>query len=602
MLKVTSLFLIFGMFVFANTFESIEKINILPTCKYLVELSNYKSIDKIKVINDTKWLTTQKVSLSLGYHKNKKVWLKCIFKNQSNKKIIKILENDNSHITYISFFDGNITKDLGVILRGKGDDKLTPYFTIEFEPQELKTIYLSFKSTLGPLHVKPILWDTNAFEKYMFNKYIFIGLFFGAMGALLIYNLFILFFTKDIIYLWYCSYLVGILFHQAYYMGILELNILEGSIKSRFVINFLIAFSLFFMPFFTRTFLHTKKYLPKIDKILQYIPLYIVILLLIPSPQIMISFFIPIALFFIVVCIIVLAKKVRQAKYYAFGWLSIALGLLSMGLYNLGLLPFIEKVPYIIQMSIIFEALIFSVGLANRINQLQLQKQESDKKLISHQKSEKDRLELEVKERTKSLQESLDERELLMKELNHRVKNNMQLIVSLLRLQANSEDDEKLVDSLKIAEHRIQAMSHLHELLYSQETLTHIDMSEYIKNMVTELSSNFDPNKNIDIALHVEGKLPLKQAVYLGLILNEMLINAYKHAFKNKGNIKIEFTCKEDKILLHVEDDGVGFDVQRISAESLGYMVITTLIKKQLRGTYELDAIGGTDWKVEFRV
>ena len=96
--------------------------------------------------------------------------------------------------------------------------------------------------------------------------------------------------------------------------------------------------------------------------------------------------------------------------------------------------------------------------------------------------------------------------------------------------------------------------------------------------------------------------MPVKQAVYLGLILNEIFTNSYKYAFKNKGNINVVFTCKKGKALLHVKDDGIGFDVKTISQDSLGHMLIKTLTQKQLKGCYMLDAKNGVEWKVEFKV
>lgn len=288
------------------------------------------------------------------------------------------------------------------------------------------------------------------------------------------------------------------------------------------------------------------------------------------------------------------------ARFFVGGWSLVVFSIVMMELQNGGHYKIFVLFPYIIEFSVFVEAILFSLALAYKLKLYREEKDRVNDQLIEQQMSETKRLESEVQERTKELQNSLDERELLMRELNHRVKNNMQLIISLLRLQANSEEDEKLISSLQVVEHRIQAMSHLHELLYAQETLTHVNMQEYITNMSKELSKNFDPTKNIKTVLHVKGELPLKQAVYVGLILNEMLTNAYKYAFENTGEIEIKFTCKEEKVSLYVKDNGKGFNEDKISPTSLGMSVIKTLIEKQLEGCYELKSKVGTAWRVEF--
>jgi len=449
-------------------------------------------------------------------------------------------------------------------------------------PQESKTYYIKSFSYTTALNIDLKLYNENEYLKKELHQQIVFALFFGALFVLIIYNLFLYYFTRYIAYLYYVLYIFGMAAHQLMLLGIGQLYVFNSStivlILNGAVLN--VSFPLFFATLFTRELLNTKKYLI-LDKLLIF---YIIILPIISFLSYdnmvfdsnVIIFIIPLAFILVVVGIRAFFGGNKLAKLYLLGWSIFLSSFVFLAIRELGLFNIFEFFPTFIEFAIIFEAVVFSVALAQRINILQSQKQE--------------------------LVERLDERELLMKELNHRVKNNMQLIVSLLRLQANNEEDKKLVDSLKVVEHRIQAMSHLHELLYSQDTLTHIDMTEYIKNMVSELSSNFDPNNKVYISLHVDGSLPIKQAVYLGLILNEILTNAYKYAFKDRGNIDVEFTCKDQKALLHVKDDGVGFEKDSISPTSLGMTVIKTLIEKQLKGKYTLNAKNGTSWKVEFKI
>jgi len=612
-----------------NFFKSYLLIFLLVTCSianplYVDEKTSFYDIlphaqiyiDKIKTLDlkeiQKKEFTANKEKLlAYGYSPDFSVWVKFTLKNSTDKKIDKIIEYGNAISTHIEFYNPSheYKKELdGLYTMNPKRKTINPIFKIKLEPHQVKTFYLKASSHATPLIIKLNLWNVDEFyDKEIFHQ-ICLALFFGAMIILVLYNLFIFFFTKDISYLTYVVYLVATIAHHTLYVGVANIYLLtqEKIITSVEYSAIAVVLPIYTLALFSKTFLKTKQY-PIWDKILNILiainTLSIIFFAFIHSYNEIISIFLA-ALFLYLVFLTAYAtyRKNRQAYFILIGWIIVFVAWFLMYLSSIGTFDIYQYFPYVVEVALVLEALLFSIALADKINQLQFQKRESDKELIRHQEHEKAKLEKEVKERTKSLQESLDERELLMKELNHRVKNNMQMIISLLRLQADNEKDKKLIDSLKVAEYRIQAMSHLHEMLYSQENITHIDMSLYIKNMISELSSNFDPNANVHVSLHVKGSLLLKQAVYLGLILNEILTNAYKYAFKEKGEIKIEFTCKDKIACLHVEDNGIGFDEKSIAENSLGLTVIKALSEKQLKGTYMLNSKAGTDWKVEFSI
>ena len=200
------------------------------------------------------------------------------------------------------------------------------------------------------------------------------------------------------------------------------------------------------------------------------------------------------------------------------------------------------------------------------------------------------RREKERKEASCLIETSLKEKEALLKEIHHRVKNNFQVISSLLNLQAMSISDERILMMFEESRNRIQSMALIHERLYRSEEFASIDFGDYAKSMADQIESTYlDAADRVKVAVRA-GKAPvhLDVAVPLGLILNELLSNCFKHAFPHgsRGTVLVELSEGADRFgLFSVEDDGVGlpdnFDARR--AGSLGLELVTTLAD-QVRG------------------
>jgi two-component sensor histidine kinase len=194
----------------------------------------------------------------------------------------------------------------------------------------------------------------------------------------------------------------------------------------------------------------------------------------------------------------------------------------------------------------------------------------------------------------------------LLKEVHHRVKNNMQVISSLLNMQADSVVDEGLSNLLGESQHRIKSMSLIHENLYQSDSLLSIDLDDYIR-MLADSLCRFYVVPNVEICLNIvvgDVHLDLETAVPCGLILNELVSNALKHAFKDRqgiGNIDIEFAPKGDNYRLHISDDGnglpAGFDFGRNT--SMG-MEIVSILTEQLEGSLEVKGEPSASFTIEF--
>jgi len=217
-------------------------------------------------------------------------------------------------------------------------------------------------------------------------------------------------------------------------------------------------------------------------------------------------------------------------------------------------------------------------------------------------------LQLEITDRRKAeeqIRASLEEKEVMLREINHRVKNNMQIVSSLLRLQSRYIKNKKLLEMFNVAHTRINSMALVHEVLYRSKDLARVDFSGYVKKLTTHLFSVYSPvSKNINLKLQVgEIYFDINTAIPCGLIINELVANSIKHAFPRgeSGEICIKIDKNLDKHTVIVKDTGKGFpkDEDFLMTETLGMQLVTDLVK-QLKGTMCLDRKGGTKFKITF--
>lgn len=216
----------------------------------------------------------------------------------------------------------------------------------------------------------------------------------------------------------------------------------------------------------------------------------------------------------------------------------------------------------------------------------------------------------DISERKKAEQRikaSLAEKETLLKEIHHRVKNNLQIITSLLGLQARYQNDDALVRQFGEAQHRIRSMALVHEKLYRSDDFARINFKSYITHLADEVMSGSSFAAPIRIRIDIEDiHVSIDQAVPCGLIVNELLTNAIKYAFPDGScaspEISILFRCREGNAAeLVVGDNGVGVPagVEMGKTESLGLSLVP-ILAQQLRGTVVLDRSHGSTFTITF--
>jgi PAS domain S-box-containing protein len=216
-------------------------------------------------------------------------------------------------------------------------------------------------------------------------------------------------------------------------------------------------------------------------------------------------------------------------------------------------------------------------------------------------------LEKRVEERTFQLNTTLGEKEILLKEIHHRVKNNLQIVASLLNLQSQYIKDEQTLAVIKDSQNRIKAMALIHEKIYQSKSLDRVDYGDYLEKITRSLFESYGINpKKIAMKIHAKNIfLHIDKAIPCSLIINEFLSNSFKHAFPEDrtGEIQIDVKLDGDTLRLLYSDNGIGLPegVTLDHAESLGMRLIAGLTQ-QLKGTVEIQRGEGTTFVIAFNV
>ena len=211
---------------------------------------------------------------------------------------------------------------------------------------------------------------------------------------------------------------------------------------------------------------------------------------------------------------------------------------------------------------------------------------------------------IERKQTEEGLKSSINEKDILLKETHHRVKNNMQVIHSLLNLQTHYAKNEEAVNVLKESQNRVKSMGIIHEKLYKSSDRSKIDFSDYVKSLTSDLLDSYDVSDKIISVIEIDDiKFNMETAVLCGLIINELISNSLKHAFPHNetGEVSVSLKLLGNRYQLIVSDNGIGFpeELDFKNTESLGLQLVNN-ITGQLDGEIDLDRSNGTKVTINF--
>jgi two-component sensor histidine kinase len=446
------------------------------------------------------------------------------------------------------------------------------------------------------------------------NK-LFLGAYYGAVIIMLIYNFILFLMIRKRIYFDYVVFHLFYLFiHLAVNGFAFEYFFPNMPMIAEYFIIVVLPLGIYFGIKFSLSFLSLNDYLPKTHKFL-HIVMKMLLLLLLSGFFISYSLFITIStlagafvsfVLFVVGLYMLFTYKTMASKFYVTAWGFLLVGAFIGLLQNLGFISMSVWSFYSSQIGAFMELSLLSFALAYRYNTLFVKLSSTEQELrvlninLEHKVEERT---LDLHERNNELSLEISNKNMLFKELYHRVKNNLQIITSLLTLQIDRIKDKKAIFIISEMTQRIKAMSMIHEKLYQTDNLSLVNMQEYTQGLANDLQQGVSPD-----TLHFEIdceeiELNLVVAVPMGLIINELVTNAIKYAFGDDDKkqivvIKMYKNNNED-FTLEIYDNGKGMDMSS-SHQGFGLKLAHSLVKYQLKGELETYNDNGLHHKIHF--
>lgn len=578
--------------------------NILKECEIYVDAKN-RNFEQIKAKNN--FTKIDKEHLNLGFTKNKIAWIRFTLQNNSKQEILKILEVKNPLLEKVSLYYADKIDIKGMLYVDAMQTNIQPAFEIILAPKSLQTYYLKIENRTTSLRFGLFLKDKNVFLSEELHQQLQIFLFLGILLSLFAYNLLLSFYTKEKSYLLYSLYLFALLFQQLTYLGITPLIFSKTFVTlDTLIVVLKVNIMYIFAALFAQSFLQTQKY-KKIDTIYKWIvklaileiPLFGTPWFYYPEIGIVTGLFF--VLFNIVAGVYIYLDGYKQARLFVIGWSVLIFGFVAMILDGLGLISIMHKIPNIIMYLTALEAFILSLAFTDRYIILQKLKNKTDNMLLAEINDRQKTIEAEIQKQTKELSESLENKKTLLKELHHRTKNNLQLILSIIRLQ--TDHAQPIVkQKLKELQNRIIAISKTYQMLYPKNDLQHIVMQDYLDELCSDITDGFS-HKEMKFQINAPKiVMPLREAVYVGLIVNEAVTNSIKYSNSAKLFIEIKMQEADGKFFLSIKDNGQGYDINNINKNTIGTALIKTLAEQQLDGTLTIENQEGVCYMIEYRL
>ena len=538
----------------------------LKTLKEIEEKKLFKSYHK-KIINN-------KQSKNI-------VWVKFKLKNSSNMPVEKHIIMHSPSLESIALYDSIDGKP---VTNGFGSNtKHSTVFydyKIKLKPKESKVYYLRiftrYKSFFFSLTAQDYVYFRDKDMHIQAPRLILLGLLLGFM----IYSLLVSFYSRDKSYFYYAMYLLFLLWHQITFLGLIQIYLPKWFVMAdmKLVIPKL-GFILIFAILFAISFLKIKptSFIFKIYMLFLAIAFIVIFFMKNLATVLIIGIFF--VFFNFISGVIAYKNGVKQARLFILGFGVVSIAYIIVVLDSLGLTSFLTVIPNVLMWATALEVLLLNLAFVDRYQILQKEKEQ----LIA---TKEESIKKEVKEKTAQLDKALKEKELLLKEVHHRVKNNLQIILSIIKLQSIKLRDKQTKEMFINLENRINAISKTYNMLIVNKNIESVDMNKYTKALLRDIKESMYSYSidKVKLIREIELTLPLKEAVYVGIIINELVTNAYKYAFdESGGEIRIELYKENGKNILKISDNGRGFDFSN-KRDSLGLKLIDMLIKEQLGG------------------
>lgn len=572
---------------------------------YLKDSSNELNIQEIANSNDFQKHSNK---FSLGYLKDT-IWIKVDLKNKSSKEDFILSLNEHFYEkANMHYFDKseNLWKTLknGVFTPIKERNIETSKLAFNFKIQQnsSQTIFVELKAKYPYFGNIAVYSKDYFFASRILNIDSFFILQFGILLIIIIFNLFLWLSLKEKVYIYYVGYTF---FALVYLINISGLLIYFDLQHYMYKLHFSASLCIIFLSLFSIEYFEANKYFKasvfviKILILLLFVFAFMMVAVSYSPWNNFMNHIITIILITLIVSSIKIYKKGQYfLKYYIF---AISIYFTSVIIFILFLMGIIEynyfnRYAYIYCLSL--EIIVFALILSNRYNIIKNEQIKTQNELISLQINQNKLLENEVEKKTLKLTKLVKERELLVKEVFHRVKNNFHVITAFLWFESKKDDNKHRFTELI---NRIKSMSLIHEYLCNSKDLIDINLKEYIDELVKTIIQTYSI-PTLKINTNIENiNLEFENIMSLGVVVNEIISNSIKHHPKEKAII-LDINCykKSDSVILIIVDNGLGFD-ENIQKTGLGLELIKDFINKLPNAKYSFYKENGTVFELSFK-
>ncbi|QNM88969.1 7TM diverse intracellular signaling domain-containing protein [Aliarcobacter cryaerophilus] len=587
--------------VLENGFSFNENFEI----SYLKDSSNSLNIQEIANSNDFQKHSNK---FSLGYLKDT-IWIKVDLKNKSSKEDFILSLNEHFYEkANMHYFDKseNLWKTLknGVFTPIKERNIETSKLAFNFKIQQnsSQTIFVELKAKYPYFGNIAVYSKDYFFASRILNIDSFFILQFGILLIIIIFNLFLWLSLKEKVYIYYVGYAF---FALVYLINISGLLIYFDLQHYMYKLHFSVSLCIIFLSLFSIEYFEAKRYFKasvfviKILILLLFVFAFMMVAVSYSPWNNFMNHIITLILITLIVSSIKIYKKGQYfLKYYIF---AISIYFTSVIIFILFLMGIIEynyfnRYAYIYCLSL--EIIVFALILSNRYNIIKNEQIKTQNELISLQINQNKLLENEVEKKTLKLTKLVKERELLVKEVFHRVKNNFHVITAFLWFESKKDDNKHRFTELI---NRIKSMSLIHEYLCNSKDLIDINLKEYIDELVKTIIQTYSI-PTLKINTNIENiNLEFENIMSLGVVVNEIISNSIKHHPKEKAII-LDINCykKSDSVILIIVDNGLGFD-ENIQKTGLGLELIKDFINKLPNAKYSFYKENGTVFELSFK-
>ena len=532
---------------------------------YLKDSSNSLNIQEIANSNDFQKHSNK---FSLGYLKDT-IWIKVDLKNKSSKEDFILSLNEHFYEkANMHYFDKseNLWKTLknGVFTPIKERNIETSKLAFNFKIQQnsSQTIFVELKAKYPYFGNIAVYSKDYFFASRILNIDSFFILQFGILLIIIIFNLFLWLSLKEKVYIYYVGYAF---FALVYLINISGLLIYFDLQHYMYKLHFSASLCIIFLSLFSIEYFEANKYFKASVFVIKIL---ILLLFLFAFMMVAVSYspwnkFMNHIITLILITLIISSIKIYRKgqyflKYYIFAISIYFSSVIIFILFVTGILEYNYFYRYAYSYFLSLEIIVFALILSNRYNIIKNEQIKTQNELISLQINQNKLLENEVEKKTLKLTKLVKERELLVKEVFHRVKNNFHVITAFLWFESKKDDNKHRFTELI---NRIKSMSLIHEYLCSSKDLIDINLKEYIDELVKTIIQTYSI-PTLKINTNIENiNLEFENIMSLGVVVNEIISNSIKHHPKEKAII-LDINCykKSDSVILIIVDNGLGFD------------------------------------------